>query len=483
MDPHANADHDHAHAADPFPRHETADLIARELAARTARERWQPWLIALGITLVALAFPTHWLIGDVRELVTATESGHWLGLDLVPCALATLLTHLGLPAEQAWYLLSAVFLGLTFIALVSIADDRGWERAPGLLVALVIITSPLAWFAGTLPGTYAAQLCGACLLGAALARRNSTTAARMRAWYIACLLSAANLILFLPLVVSLWRDRMRLKQEHKNEHPVEAALACVIVFGLALGVWSVLSNPLGRFDVRTEVGGFDALQLLPGTATFAVGVGMLVVLRRGRTERWPWAFVVSSLFEFGALFVPGAQLVAIALAPVAMLGWLEFVQRADERSRGAAARLVAALFIVLGVLGTRWLAGQDPRRAWRDTTAEALEPGDIVLSGSAEHLYLLEHRFRVETVDLRSLSHRDDDQRRSFWSAQREHAHALQQTQRRLVIDATPIKAWGWRSTSDSNGPPDIDGELERFASENALPILPLDRASSGTGK
>lgn len=483
MENRAHDGHDHVHdeAAEAFPRHATAELVGREVAGRERRERWQPWLVALGVTLVALAFPTRRLLGDTLggQGSVATD------------AALRVLGACGLESEPAAFLLSAVFLGLCVVPLIRIGDEHGWERGPSILVALLVVGSPIGWLAGTLPASWAAQMCGACWLAASFARRTPSVLGRCGAWLAASLLGLANAALFPALVASLADDRRRESNAAREGCLTLAALPILAAIVFAGTTWLAGGSLAVRGDddellafvsdaTRTfERGVREFRELLPALATFALGVAVLFVSkRRPRLLSWHTLFLAGAVIPFD-LFVFGVPPRPwISLAPIAALGFFELLQRADERSRGAFARLAAVVLVVAGVGSARWVDARDPRRAWMEATAEALQPGDRVVSASGEHLDLLEHRFGVETLDARFLAPESTETQRFRLDARLE---GRGEPRGRLLVD---LDAEPW---SSARFPPTAASRsallevLARFAAEHSLPILPRDPSLAPT--
>lgn len=446
---HAPGDAPHADGAahdDAFPRHETAELVAAELAARTRRERWQGPLVAFGLALVALAFPTQALFGQTVAFVERTANAELSAGALLPSALALALTRwTPLPVEPALFALSALAFGLTALPLLALARGRGWERGPALTATLLALSAPVALVAGTLASPASFALLGAALFFAELNRERGTARSRATVWLIATLLHAQLAWTWPALLVRAPHDTAPAARR------VFSALAAPLVFVFACAGAHVLTHDLAHAwpHLRHELlaggsggpGPFAAWWTLWLPALGASGLGLValgVQLVRARAWRREIAVLVFALVPLAALSLGGAiawEVPWLWLVPPGALGLLELVQLADERGRGALARLALVPLCALGVGGAAWLRGFDANAAWTAQASELLDPGDVVLTASDEHRHLLRHRFHVEAVDLARVRSSTASDRALFWNAHVTVAETLRAAGRRLVLD------------------------------------------------
>jgi len=454
------AGHPHPEGAEPFPREAAAALVGEELVRRARRELAQAWLLAAGIALLALAFPTTGLYGQVLELVARTEQGLLSSTSLVASALALgLQASTPLGPEPAWFVLSALAFGASAVPLLALARERGWERAPALFAVLLALASPVALVAGTLPDAASFQLLGAALLVRGLAAERSSGAAQARAWVLAVLLHA-SLVWTWPALVAA-----QLLRTPAEPQPLRRLLAplCALTllagFVLALHALLPLAGELGaaaRSWKRDLLAGGDGGPgpLLAWWTLWPLGLGasglglaaFAVQLARERAWRRELALVLFALGPWCGLSLGGAldwELPWLWLVPCGVLGLLELLQLAEERAHGARARLAALPLALLGLLGALWIRGLDAQADWTAQASARLEPGDVVLSASAPHRHLLRHRFRVETVDLRPIAARPPAERQRFWSAQVARAAELRGAGRRLVLDEDSLHTFG----------------------------------------
>lgn len=444
--------HAHEHAAgdaehdDAFPRQATAELVAAELAARARRERWQGPLVALGLALVALAFPASGLFGQTVAFVERTENAELSAGALLPSALALALTRwASLPVEPVLFALSALAFGLAALPLLALARERGWERGPALTATLLALSAPVALVAGTLASPAAFALLGAALFFAELNRARGTASSRAAAWLIATLLHAELAWTWPALLARAPHDTSSAGRR------VLAALAAPLAFVLACAGGHVLAGGLAHAwpRLRQELlaggsggpGPFVAWWTLWLPALGASGMGVVALaVQLARTHAWrrELAVLLFALAPLAACSLGGSldwEIPWLWLVPPGALGLLELLQLADERGRGALARLALVPLCACGVLGAAWLRGLDVHAAWTAQASEILEPGDVVLSASDEHRHLLRHRFGVEAVDLARVRAATASDRALFWSAEVNVAEALRAAGRRLVLD------------------------------------------------
>lgn len=444
---HAETPHaDGAPDADVFPRHATAELVAAELAARARRERWQGPLIALGLALVALAFPTQALFGQTVAFVGHTESGELSASALLPSAFGLALTQwTSLPVEPVLFALSALAFGLTALPLLALARERGWERGPALTATLLALSAPVALVAGTLASPAAFALLGAALFFAALQRERATPLFRAAIWVLACTLHAQLAWTWPALLVRAPQDTSSATRRWCT------ALAAPAVFFFSCAGAHALTHDLAsvRPHLQRELlaggsggpGPFVAWWTLWLPALGASGLGLValgVQLVRARAWRRELALVLFALVPLAALSLGGSldwEIPWLWLVPPGALGLLELVQLADERGRGALARLALVPLCACGVAGAAWLRGLDANAAWSEQASQLLNPGDVVLTASDEHRHLLQHRFHLEVLDLASARTCSPSERALFWAIHAAAAETLHASGRRLALD------------------------------------------------
>lgn len=445
----AHGEHEHGeHGPEPFPRHATVDAVADELAARGRSERLQRLLVALGLVLLALALPTRGLFGQCVPLVEATSRGAWAGAHLLPCAAARgLVQGAGLDAERAWFLLSACALGLAFLALARITRMRGWEHGPAVVIALLALAAPVALVAGTTPDASVFRLLGTALFASELVRGASGPRRRALAWLLAAALHAGNAWAWPALLVVELRSRTALSVLVRIAPALVAACSFVLVSTVAQG------DPSGSLHAAARAllaGGSGAARSalawwtlwLPALGAAGVGLAAWITdAARGGWRREP-ELVLLALVPWVAQSLGGAidfELPFLELVPIGLLGLLGLFQWSDERGHGGRARAAAIGLGLCGLLGAAWIRGLDRHAEWTRVASETLNPGDVVLTASRAHRHLLEHRFRVTTVDLASAGGRPQAERQRFLDEQTAAAARLAAEGRRLVVDADSL--------------------------------------------
>ncbi|MBK7878502.1 MAG: hypothetical protein IPJ77_22835 [Planctomycetes bacterium] len=479
---------------DAFPRHATVDEVARALGRRERLERAQVLLLALGLTLVALALPTQALFGQSVALVDATARG--VGLDalhLIPCALArALVATTGVDAERAWFALSALAFGLTLVPLVRIARAREWEHGPALAAALLVLCAPVVLVAGTVPDASAFRLLGAAFFCSELVRRpragdhaglaalrESGPHRRAFAWFVASLFHVGNAWTWPALLAAELRKPGpgETARRGRVEALAAATLAFVLVFALAHRDVGRALHAAQRALLAGGSGGpgpIVAWTTLWLPALGAAGVGLaawLAGVARGGWKREP-ELALLALVPWAAQTVGGAvdwELPWVELAPLGLLGLLALAQRMEERPHAPKLGLAALALALYGLAGATWLRSLDRHAAWTERASELLNPGDVVLTASGEHRHLLEHRFHVATVDLRPIGARPAVEREAFWKDQRDAAERLAAEGRRLVLDLDSLADFGTVAWPDA-------GELERFVADARPVVLPDER-------
>ncbi|MBI5362170.1 MAG: hypothetical protein HZA53_03260 [Planctomycetes bacterium] len=472
----------HEHSGEAFPRHAAVDAVAHALEHRVRRERAQVLLVALGLALVALAFPTHALFGQSVSLVEATARGAFAGVHALPCALARAIAGAtGLDAERVWFLLGALAFGATLPLLVRVARARGWEHGPALATALLALSAPVVLTAATTPDASAFRLLGAAWFASELVTPASGPKRRAFAWLGACALHVGNAWTWPALVAAEWT------RPRNGRGVARFAPALVAALGLALVSLALHHDPTRALHATTRAllaggsggpGPLLAWWTLWLPALGAAGLGLaawIASVARGGWKREP-ELVLFACVPWIAQSLGGAidwELPWVELVPLGVLGLLALLQCAEERGPGARARLAAAACALFGLAGAAWIRELDRHAEWTRDASVRLEPGDVVLTASPEHRHLLEHRFHVATIDLRPIGARPKAERERFWSEQRAAATRLTSEGRRLVLDEDSLFDFGTLAWPDG-------AELERFVAETRPATLSDDRLPPG---
>lgn len=410
-------------APDPFPREQLTQLLGKAELARARRRRIQIWIFGAGLATLALGLPTERLWGDM-ELVrlTAGNGQRSYGL-LFPLAVA-LKNILGVTAEQACFLLSALCYGLCLPALVSLLRTVGFEHSLAALASGTALLGGAAWLGATAPDGFGAGILGATLLLRSLfqTRERVVNGYQWRAALyltLAFFLSPESLLLFpsVAWAVSRHRGRGRLQGP-----PAAAMLA------LAGGVPLVVLLSAGRGEASlwghlldsVLAGRNPGLASLPGWILYLVGglgVGLFGIysLLFGRrlpeetpAPKWmvPWCLVILAPVVGGS---PAAGPVGAYLIPAAAVGLADWLTRRGRSDRAllAGTWLFTCQLVLTAVVVTGWSLG-DPLRAWRANAKTHLKASDVVLVRDPQRGYLLEQRwgmtsFPVEASGARAL--------------------------------------------------------------------------------
>ena len=372
----AHAGHS-AHETEPFPRMETAELVAEELSGERRRQRAQTVLIALGIAAIALGLPWRFEYEHHKPAIEATARGEWSALELGSSLLAQALRAvLRVTPMQAWFLLSALALAATSALWMFMGRRRGYSTATTILATLVLVGAPVVWRAGTTPGAAACGLFGATWLFAALdvsranagraaiaALRGEDASAGARtferratiAWLCAALLHPWNVWLWPAYAWSLAR--------HRRSSPWLAVFALAAWAALVVGA-TALEHGTSRVPEflatawRTLLAGGSsgpgpvlvwalAWMLLLAGAT----AGLLFVAKRAfgppeaRPPVWMLVFALAPLVALGLGGVITFGVPYLWLAPIAFVGTLEIAQRSPRFAAIALAVDVAVVLI------------------------------------------------------------------------------------------------------------------------------------------
>ncbi len=457
------AESDHGHAShDPFPRLAVRNLIGDNLRANRRRELWQAWALTLGLVFMALALPTTRLLGDGLAPVQWSDRGAWFSTYLALQPIARLLEFLpSMGAERAWFLIAALCWAGSFLVLSRMAIALGVPRLVAAFSALLVLTSPLGFLSGTLPGPSAAALLGSAILFWALLDPTDRRAGGKRrlhplsVWFGVCLLNPV-LVLFLPAVVwSLISPReSRSMGWSERARVIGGAVLALAVLAALLTATAALGQT--NLDLVSMAHGFELMLLgtgstgAPDSVTWllvlapAIGVGVvgLIELFRRPSERtesvpptWIVAFVGVPLVIRLLGGTPSLETGAWVLGPVVVLGLASFFGRMHERRHWSAmVGLLAVQLILTG--GFRWtIVRGDPNRPWTELASTLLQPGDLVLTRDQEHDYLLRHRFHLKTVNLRVPHELDETERAEWWAGSQEAVLAQARAGQRVLVD------------------------------------------------
>jgi hypothetical protein len=389
----------------------------------------------------------------------------------------------GAGPELIWFVLAALAFGLSAWPLLAWRASAAGRREPALIAVLLALSAPVALVGATLPGAAACELLGATILFAALARERCSATARATAWLCACALHT----------LLVWTWPALLAAELTSAAPATAAalpagLAAPFAFAaLFLGAHALsgdLHGGLHRAERDLLAGGSGgpgpwlAWWTLWLPALGASGLGLVafgVQLVRARAWRRELALVLFALVPLAAVSLGGSldwEIPWLWLVPPGALGLLELLQRAEERGRGAWARLAVLPLLAWGLLGAGWLRGLDANARWSAQASALLNPGDVVLSASLEHRHLLERRFHLETVDLLPIAGQGRAERQRFWAEERTRAAQLAAAGRRLVLDEDSLVTLGTLSWPDA-------AEIDAFAHDAPALRLPALRAGA----
>ena len=346
---------DHGEA---FPRGQTRELVGDALRAERRRAWLQDTLIALALGLLALGLPTERLLGRgapfVEGITPLLRGGPSSGMFV----------------EREAFFSAALSFALGWLVLVRAARGNGWESAAALRASLIAASAPVVLFAATTPGPAAAGWLGGCLVLASLVSERARPSTRGVCWLIASGLHPWN----------LWLWPAWLLRELRGGQ-VRWCVGVALVAGLAL---------LTRVGIRPGelFAGFEGgpgpcvawwTLWIAGLAGAAWG---LIALRRA-PPAWLLAFALVPFVPLSVSGTIGYDIPWLWLAPLGWLGALELEKRGRKTGWLLAGSLACAAAALV------WVRATDPERAWRELAEARLEPGDLVLTHSTAHSYLL----------------------------------------------------------------------------------------------
>jgi hypothetical protein len=451
----AHGEHDHEHAEE-FPRAETVELVGRALDSDARRKKWQAALVALAVVLFALALPTERLFGRTVELVEATAHGRWSGPHLASSALAATLHALGMRAEPAWFLVSALGAGAAAFVMVIGAARRAVSTRASLLALAAIVLAPAFALAATTPSSAGTGLFGACLVFATLLAQRERPKPRLAAsmWFAASLLHAWN-VLLLPAVI--------LAGGRRAVVPAFAALAGWLALVIAAGArehdtaMKTLEH-LGRTLLAGASGGpgpflawLAAIALGLAAGTFGLGVLLFSLgpIEMERPPKWVFAFTLVPLFVLGLGGVATWDVPGLWFVPVAYLGLAGIV---ESRLASPVALLVIAGLIVLGIARVGFL---DDAREFRSAIERSGKEGLVVLTHDPERVYLLEQRYDLEAIDVSPALALDEPSRAAFFAEVEARIGTLQAHGHAVLFDPDAIRGESDSSQGSSRPSPD----------------------------
>lgn len=393
---------------DPFPREDLTQRIASAARFERWREGWQPWLLGLAVTLLALAVPMERLWGDMNLVRLSAEEGRGLGVG-VPLLryLSQWMTH-----EQAGYALAAVSAGLTLPALRGLLITVGFPHGIAMRCVGMTALAPLALLGASSPVLLAPGALGATLIARELFRLNTDQSMRAlwrvsSVFLLGLLLDPANLLLLPAAGLAL------VPLATVRKLPPWTFPTCL---GATIGycLWILLgAGNKEAFDqlLRTLLAGGQGANLTSLGAWLAwlplcLGVGWLGILslvggRRTTEESPPPAWIKAWCLVALVPIIGGSPWTMPALGillPLCSVGLADHLVRLEDGSkmRQRAQRLLATQ-LILGTLLILSLGATDPLAAWRASARQDLSPGDLVFSEHRGHLYLLRHRFGLAT--------------------------------------------------------------------------------------
>lgn len=391
----AHAGHVHA---EPFPRLETVDLVARELAASRRRASWQVALAGIGAALLALGLPNEALFGGGWKLVERTSAGAWLGPHLVPCALARLLTTFGLASERAWFAISALGFGASAAALFAAAHVRGWTRTTALLAMVVAASAPVAWLAGTTPGATSFGLAGVALVVAAMGANDGRKL--LAAWMLALLANGFCIVLWPAIAWSAAHmDRRASLRRSAAALAIALVVAAVVLVVGGHGLLAALETGASwnaRLTPMLSSAWFFVLWPALGGAALGALEFLRDALRRGSVRFEPLGAL--------ALLAPLAGMASRHVDLVLTLAWIVPIaavgvaQQLGRLARGgrAGAALAFTVALALTALDVALLAAHERFErpsAWQRAARRDLEVGDVLVTADRTHAYLARERF------------------------------------------------------------------------------------------
>ena len=391
-----------------FPRHLTTQLIDDRTAERSRKQGIAVWLVAVSLTLFALAWPQERLLGTLP-----IEGWRGIGLGNVgwPFLAVELGKPFGLGVEAMGLLLAAIGYGLCLPVALSIARQLGMGLRLALPTCLLALLSPGAWTAATSPGLGTLGLLFGLLLMRELWREGPSRVTRILGYWTLAATLDVGFAWTLPAVLLALRFRGSVTKGTRKDllGLVMAIGIAVYLFSLGLLAGMAQGAPPLYIVVRAYLldlaGNWStplawAAVAVPTVGVAFAGLAGLVLVRRDEAEsappRWlfAWCLVPAAVFALCGPVPFGFSY--LWLLPPALIGCLDLIARQEEPVAAAwIAGAVACTGIVLAA--TLWfVSSNDPLTAWRTHAQAFLEPDDLVLTTEPRHLYLLEARWGLE---------------------------------------------------------------------------------------
>ncbi len=377
-----------------FPREDILEAVAQSDWRDQAVPMGAWGLTALGLSVLALGTPT--LAPLAMEPTEFAAAGERLWAHPLH-GLARVLGRAGLGIESAWYLISALFLGLSLPALGGALRVLGIGARLALVVSLVTLLAPITLAHGQLPSDFTAGVFGASIVLGLCCAPSDPGHAGSRGYGV-------------RLGVSLLVATML--------HPLNAALIPALVLAARsrggaralapLLVASALAAALGIDVLRTSAG--PVFPPMLGASLLAFG-GLFVLSGLAwsvekeesppplwLTVQWVSAGVLSVVMAY----LGGPMLPMLGVASAALAGAvLARFARPDNAFRALGVALVAQL-ILLGALnlwqpsmGTAGLSKAQP---------SLFQSGDTVYAADSElgspAAYIIRRRFGVQVLPL-----------------------------------------------------------------------------------
>jgi len=363
-------------------REHTTELLAADERAAERRRSLQLVVLGSGLALVAAGLPSE-------RLWLSPEPPHNL-----PGPVVEYLSGFG--SERVGFLASAIAYGLALPVLARLLVTIGFARALVLPAALCVLVSPACLLPATLNRTHPFVL----LVTALVVRRlflveQDAAAGRVGlkrtspfAWVLVGAFLPPEGWLLIPVAcLALGRRLMRLEL-------IASVLLGLLTLGFLVTTWS-----LPRAAGADPGALWSALLPTLGLGVGLVGLLSLATSARQPEEspppRWLHLFWLSPLVSL--LASPAAGPLGAGLAVVAAIGLADRCGRVERLERGVSFLWVttaAHALLSVGVL-LLWHA-DDPLVEWRAGARQHLEPGDLVITDSDAHAYLLRARWGVE---------------------------------------------------------------------------------------
>lgn len=470
-----HAGHAHAgEAGEAFPRVLLGGLVAGQLRREQARARWQTLFMTVGLALLALGLPTTRLLGEGPGIVRLTAGDAWVHVHLALMPVVKALSFLpGLGAERAWFLVAALCWAATYPVLQRTCRELGASRFTAMVSALVTLAAPVVWLAGTLPGPSAPGFLASAVLMRALlgpwrsehAQARPLAAERLPLVWLGASLINLTLVLLYPAVA--WAVLRSQRAEREDPSMKWGAIGrvlqapAVLAAGFALAAWLLPTTFDGRDFLRRGwyliTGNAEqpisnilayALILAPSLGVGVVGLWHLAQSPRGagdggtRGPSWIWIWCLFPFAVQALLGRPNLDLATLVLAPILTLGLADWLGRIDAASGlGRRYRLLVFSQAVVLVSFALALRHADPEREWTRWIRGELMRGDLVLTRSRAHQYLLEHRLGTEAVYLDTVSRLPAEERPAWWAALGERVQAASAARRRVLLERSGAAA------------------------------------------